>query len=120
MNPTRSAALVAGVLAIALGLPASAGAAASILPGHAGLKDLDARTGRIAPTAAQRQDVSGLGARAEWNRYGTPASLIADDGFLTSAAAGSASDVARGFIRDHSALFRLSAADVNALELVND
>jgi extracellular elastinolytic metalloproteinase len=120
MNSSRSFALVAGVLAIALGLPASAGAAASILPGQAGLKDLDARTGRIAPTAAQRQDVSSLGARAEWNRYGTPASLIADAGFLSTAASGSAASVARDFVRAHHDLFRLTAADADGLELVND
>jgi hypothetical protein len=95
MNPSRAAALVAGVLALALGLPASAGAAAHILPGQSGLKDLDTRTGRLAPTAAQKQEVASLGARAEWNRYGTPASLIADDGFLGAVSAGSAATVAR-------------------------
>jgi extracellular elastinolytic metalloproteinase len=56
----------------------------------------------------------------EWNRYGTPASLIASDGWLTSAASGSASEVARGFISSHRSLFKLSAADADALELVND
>ena len=56
----------------------------------------------------------------EWNRYGTPASLIASDGWLTSAASGSASEVARGFIGSHRSLFKLSAADVSALNLVND
>ena len=105
---------------LALALPASASAAARILPVHAGLKDLDARTGRVLPTAAQKQAVTALGARAQWNRYGTPASLIADDGFLTAAASGGAPDVARAFIRAQRDLFRLSAADVDNLELVND
>src|SRR6185503_5811942 len=108
MNP-RLAILVA---LLVLALPASASAAARILPTHAGLKDLDARTGRVLPTAAQKQAVTALGARAQWNRYGTPASLIAGDGFLTAAAGGSAADVARAFIRDQRELFRLSAADV--------
>ena len=83
--------LVASLLVLALAVPASAGAVATILPGQAGLGDLDARTGKVAPTAAQKQEASGLGARVEWNRYGTPASLIASDGWLTSAASGSAS-----------------------------
>jgi extracellular elastinolytic metalloproteinase len=118
MHTSRTAAIF--VAALALALPASAGAAARILPGQAGLKDLDARTGRVLPTAAQKQGVSALSARAEWNRYGTPASLIADDGFLSGVAGGSAPEIARSFLRAHADLFRLSAADVDNLELVND
>ena len=120
MKPIRLSTLAACVLAVALVAPASAGGAASILPGQAGLKDLDARTGRVAPTAAQKQVVSSLGARAQWNRFGTPASLIKDSGFLTTTASGSAATVARNFIRANHDLFRLTAADVDALELVND
>jgi extracellular elastinolytic metalloproteinase len=118
MHPSRTAAIV--VAALALAVPASASAAAHILPGPAGLRDLDARTGRVLPTAAQKQEVTALGARAQWNRYGTPASLIAADGFLTTAGGGSAADIARGFVRTHHDLFRLTAADVDSLELVND
>ena len=43
----------------ALAVPASANAVARILPGQAGLKDLDARTGHVTPTAAQKQAVDG-------------------------------------------------------------
>src|SRR4051812_37851397 len=118
MHPSRTAAIV--VAALALAVPASASAAAHILPGQAGLRDLDARSGRVLPTAAQKQEVAALGARAQWNRYGTPASLIATNGFLTTAAGSSAADVARGFVRAHSSLFRLTPADVDSLELVND
>jgi hypothetical protein len=110
-------------IAIAVGLlalPASAGAVAQILPGYGGLDDLDARTGKVAPTAAQKQAVDDLGARVQWNRFGTPASLIATSGFLSPAAGGSAETVARGFLRDHAALFRMTPGDVDALELVND
>jgi hypothetical protein len=116
----RGAAVSAGVLALAVAVPTSAGAVARLLPGQAGLPDLDSRTGRVTPSADQKSEVSSLGARAHWNRYGTPASLIADDGFLTGASAGRPADVARGFVRDHRDLFRLSAADVDALDLVND
>src|SRR3954468_8001317 len=114
--------LLASLLVLALAVPASAGAVATILPGQAGLGDLDARSGKVAPTAAQKQEASGLGARVEGNRDGTPASLIAADGWLTSAASGSASAsaVARGFISSHRSLFKLSAADVSALDLVHD
>jgi extracellular elastinolytic metalloproteinase len=108
--------IAAGLLA----LPASAGAVAQILPGQRGLGDLDARTGKVSPTAAQKQAVQDLGARAQWNRFGTPASLIATSGFLSSVAGGDAESVARGFLRDHASLFKLSASDIDALELVND
>src|ERR1044071_7639489 len=118
MPLSRFAAIVGAALALAV--PASANAAARILPSHAGLKDLDARTGRVAATAAQKQAVSALNARAQWNRYGTVASLIADDGFLTGVSSGSAPEIARAFIRSHADLFRLTAADVDGLELVND
>src|SRR4051794_24502367 len=118
MHTSRTATIF--VAALALALPASASAAARILPGQAGLKDLDARTGTVLPTAAQKQEVSALSARAQWNRYGTPASLIADDGFLSGVGGGSASEIARSFLRSHADLFRLSAADVDNLELVND
>jgi extracellular elastinolytic metalloproteinase len=118
MHTSRTAAIVAA--AFALALPASASAAARILPGHAGLEDLDARTGRVLPTATQKQEVGALGARAQWNRFGTPASLIADDGFLSGVGSGSAPEIARSFLRGHADLFRLSAADIDNLELVND
>src|SRR4051794_26269341 len=94
-------------LALAAAVPASAGAVARLLPGQAGLPDLDARTGRVAPTPAQRSEASALSARVQWNRYGTPASLIARDGFLTGASAGAPADVARAFVRAHRELFRL-------------
>jgi extracellular elastinolytic metalloproteinase len=119
-SPFRTSVILASLLGLAFALPASAGAVATILPGQAGLKDLDARTGKIAPTAAQKQEVTGLKARAEWNRYGTPASLIAGDGWLSSAASGSATAVARDFIAAHRSLFRLSGDDVSALQVVND
>src|SRR5262245_29442842 len=113
-------AVVAGALALAAALPQSAGAVARLLPGQAGLADLDARTGRVAPTAAQRSEVSDLGARVQWNRYGTPGSLLARDGFLSGASSGTPAAIARNFVRAHRDLFRRSSADVDALELVND
>jgi hypothetical protein len=48
------------------------------------LGDVDKRSGRVAPTAAQRQVVSGMGAEATWNDFGTPASLIKHGGYLAT------------------------------------
>ncbi|MEA2311073.1 MAG: extracellular elastinolytic metalloproteinase, partial [Solirubrobacteraceae bacterium] len=118
-SAARAAAALAGLLAV-LSFPAGAGAVADILPGQSGLKDTDARTGSVAPTAAQREAVTALHANAEWNRFGTPASLLNRDGFLSAAQSGSAADVARGFIAAHRDLYRLSATDVDGLELLND
>jgi extracellular elastinolytic metalloproteinase len=124
MRPSRwtSTRAAAGLVAllVVLVLPASAGAVAQILPGQAGLEDLDARSGRVAPSAAAKQAVSDLGATVEWNRYRTPASLLARSGFLSTSSGGDAAMIARGFIAAHRELFRLSAADVDALQLVND
>ena len=55
--------LVASLLVLALAVPASAGAVATILPGQAGLGDLDAPAGKVAPTAAQKQEANGLAGR---------------------------------------------------------
>jgi hypothetical protein len=61
----RGTAVLAGALALAAVGPASAGAVAKLLPGQAGLRDLDGRTGRLTPTAGQTSEVSSLGARAQ-------------------------------------------------------
>jgi len=37
--------------------------------------DFDARSGSVAPSAAQKQMVSDMGATAQWNDFGTPSSL---------------------------------------------
>src|SRR3954464_11187311 len=71
----------------------------------------------IAPTAAQKQAVSALGAHAAWNSYGTPSSLIKVGGWLATGLSGSPVDVAKSFIDAHTALFKTSSAN---LELVND
>ena len=48
------------VLAAGVALPAHAGAVASILDTHAGLPDVDVRTGKVAPSSAQRQIAASL------------------------------------------------------------
>src|SRR4051794_41115711 len=119
--PRSRLALAAALVALtAAVLPASAGAVAQILPGQEGLKDLDARTGSVAPTSAQRTLASSLGASVRWNRFGTPESLINYGGYLSAARSGSPADVARAFVRTNRSLFKLSDADVTDLELVND
>jgi len=50
-------------------------AVGNIFDRQQGLPDLDARTGTVQPSAAQRQIVSSLGANASWNQFGTPRSF---------------------------------------------
>ena len=64
------------MIAVMLAGASSAFAQAKILSVHDGLADFDSRTARVAPTAAQRAMVTSLGARATWNAFGTPQSLI--------------------------------------------
>ncbi|WP_370324668.1 M36 family metallopeptidase [Euzebya sp.] len=89
--------------------------------GHARVHDLDRRLGRITPTADQLAAADRLGAtRAVWNDFGTPHVLIDHGGTLTGPAEGSAVDVARAFVADHAALFRLDQAAVERLEVLRD
>ena len=72
------------------------------------------------PSGAQRATVEAMGARATWNRFGTPSSLMRDGGWLAEGLDGSPAAAAREFVRRNAALFRLSQADVAGLELVSD
>ena len=71
-------------------LPLASPAVAAPAQGHAfafqgenhGIEDVDARTGRDAPTTAPKQRVEDLRATARWNQSGTPHSLIRPGGFL--------------------------------------
>jgi hypothetical protein len=108
----------AGVLWLTSPVPAYA-VAPPVVQAHEGLADFDSRTGFVLPTQAQLAAVTALGAKARWNAFGTPASLINHGGFLGTAAGADPAAAAREWVRTHRGLFRLSDADVTALELVN-
>jgi hypothetical protein len=59
------------------------------------------------PSAAQKELVRSLGATATWNDFGTPQSLIANDGYLATGLGGSDAAAARAFITKNRSLFRL-------------
>jgi extracellular elastinolytic metalloproteinase len=84
--------------------------------------DLDARGGGVSPTRAQRADARELGAAVTWNRFGTPASLVpaGDADALATGLGGDAVDAARGFVADNAALFGITAADADDLEVLYD
>ena len=86
------------------------------------LGDVDARGPRLAPLpgAVAAVESLGQGLSVSWNQYGTPRSLTRPGGWLATGLAGSRVDVARSFLKAHSALVGLTPAEVDALELVYD
>src|SRR2546423_8385705 len=76
------------MIAVMLAGASSAFAQARILDVHQWLADFDSRTARVAPTAAQRTIVTNLGARATWNAFGTPQSLIKYGDYLATGLGG--------------------------------
>jgi extracellular elastinolytic metalloproteinase len=122
-------AALAAVLTLAVYLPASARAGSpdaadpvvhTLGDPPAALADLDARTGSVAPTAAQVAAVSSLGAHVRWNRFGTPASLIRYGGYLATGLGADPVAAARSFVSANRSLFRLSDAGVAGLQLLAD
>src|SRR5207249_3444430 len=85
-----------------------------------GLPDLDNRAGQVTPTAQQMALVDSLGARAEWNQFGTVQTMLKDGGFLATGLSGDPVSAAREWIRSNRVLFRLSDQSVTDLELVSD
>jgi extracellular elastinolytic metalloproteinase len=84
-------------------------------------KDLDLRTGAIAPSARQRQLVAAMGARASWNQFGTPQSLSpVGGGYLATGLSLNEVEAAREWITSNRDLLRLSAAGVRNLSVVRN
>src|SRR5688572_28259599 len=122
------------LLRILLGVSVSIASTALFLPSSAGQvpgpdvafdvwagvdDDFDAREGSVAPSAEQESIVSGLGAHVTWNKFGTPQSLIKYGGYLATGLSLDVEAAARQWVQDNSTLFRLSAQDAAALELLN-
>src|SRR5258705_4813393 len=85
-----------------------------------GLPDLDNRMGSVAPTATQLSTVESLGAKAEWNQFGTIHTMLKHGAFLATGLSGDPVSAAREWIRANRVLFRLSDQSVTDLELVSD
>src|SRR5215467_14613547 len=119
-RPGRPAALAIAALVVALVQTGPAFGVANVVDSQQGKPDLDARVGSVAPTSAQQQLVSSLGAHATWNRFGTPASLITYGGYLATGLGSDPVAAAKSFIGNNESLFRLSDAGVANLRLVND
>ena len=102
-------------------LPASALSVAEIHE-HEGLADYDSRSGKIAPTSAQRAHARRLvgNTRVRWNRFGTPSSIVRHGKFLARGIRGkNAAVAARWYLNRHRALFGLRSLDGLVLESSN-
>jgi uncharacterized repeat protein (TIGR01451 family) len=106
------------LLLVVLAAPAAVAVAVNA-PVSAISGDKDFRTGSVAPTSAQLTRVNQLGAKARWNRFGTPQSLIKYGGWLATGLTGTPEAAARKFVRNNRVLFKLADADVTRLELVS-
>ena len=79
-------------------------------------RDIDRRSGDVAPTAAQR--TAGQRARGEvsFNDFGTPATVSAARAPIATGLPAGPEAAARAYLRDNLTLFGLDAADVDDLE----
>ncbi|MFB9239416.1 M36 family metallopeptidase [Plantactinospora siamensis] len=76
----------------------------------------DNRTGLVAPTTHQRDRAAGLGARARWNSFGTPATLTAPDRPLATGLPADPARAARAYVAANRDLLGLTARGADALE----
>src|SRR4051812_11342392 len=91
----RARLFVAVLVSLALA-PSASGAVGEDSSGRA---DIEVAGPAVAPTAAQRTAVGKLGARVEWNRYGTPSTLIKPGGHVATGVTGaSAVEAARSWL----------------------
>ncbi|MES2684356.1 MAG: M36 family metallopeptidase [Pseudomonadota bacterium] len=81
---------------------------------------VDFREGTLKPSALQLAQVNALGATASWNRFGTVHSMMKQGGYLATGLSGTPAQAARSFVKANAALFKLSPASVDALEVVNE
>jgi hypothetical protein len=87
--------------------------------GHGNLRDFVKSAAPNKPTAAQRAAVRALHAKATWNSYGTPSTLMRPGGYLSKQATGASAVVAaRGWLAKHKVIFRL--AGVRDLRVLAD
>jgi Zn-dependent metalloprotease len=82
---------------------------------------------RVLPTDAQLDAAdaliqnAGAGVKIEWNSlFGTPSTIIKDQGYLTKASTASAETIARNWLKEHAALFGLTASEVDSLVVIRD
>ncbi|WP_245959457.1 M36 family metallopeptidase [Neobacillus piezotolerans] len=65
--------------------------------------------------------MAGAGIKIQWNvRFGTPSSISKEKGYLSAPASGSAETIARGWLKQNSALFGLTETEIDSLAVVRN
>jgi extracellular elastinolytic metalloproteinase len=111
---TRRQALLRAALAAAAAMLVFAGPSLGVRQptpsNHGALRDY-LRSGALQkPTSAQRAAVHALHARATWNSYGTPSTLMRPGGLLSKSASGTTPVIAaRAWLAKHKVIFRLDS-----------
>jgi extracellular elastinolytic metalloproteinase len=111
-------ALAPCILVLLTGLPANAALNIEDLQRPVGSSDV--RSGTVAPLPAAVALVQGQNLTARWNRFGTVHVLHRPGGFIATGLTGDPEAAARGWMKQNRALFRLSEASIDALELYRD
>jgi extracellular elastinolytic metalloproteinase len=113
----RSCLAVCVSVLVGLGVAASGALAAQDFQGeHSTPPDVDARDGRVAPSARQRDLASGL--QVTWNRFGTPHAVAPRSGYLATGLSTDQVTAARQWISRNLALLGIDAATARDLEVV--
>jgi extracellular elastinolytic metalloproteinase len=87
---------------------------------HRPIGTQDFRAGELPPLPSATALVASRDWSARWNRYGTVHTLRSPSGFLATGLNGDPEAAARTWLKAHRELFRLSAASVDALELIRE
>jgi hypothetical protein len=107
--------LVLAVALAAVALPSTSGAVVELGASQGVLPDYDSRPG-VAPTDAQIAAATALADEVQWDKFGTPSSLMNPGGFLAkNVQAKDATSAARSWLEANKALYKLSSTD--ALEV---
>jgi hypothetical protein len=115
----RSGLAACGSVLVVLGVVAAGAVAAPGFQGeHSMPADLDAREGRVAPSARQRALASGL--QVTWNQFGTPRAVAPRDGYLATGLSSDQATAARQWISRNLALLGIDAAAARDLEVVTE
>ncbi|HVF34790.1 MAG TPA: M36 family metallopeptidase [Candidatus Saccharimonadia bacterium] len=110
-----------GVAAAFALLVACAGHAAVQLDGlNRTTGDRDARNGYVAPLPQATSLVAAQGLDAKWNRFGTVHTLQRQGAPIATGLTGEPETAARSWMKANRALFRLSDASIDGLELFRD
>jgi extracellular elastinolytic metalloproteinase len=120
ISPSWSRVIIVSFVVMTFLAPISAFGQLNLWDAPQGLPDLDNRAGQVTPTAQQMGLVDSMGARAEWNQFGTVHTMLKYGGFLATGLSGDPVSAAREWVRANRVLFRLSDQNVTDLELVSD